>query len=323
MSPEQLKQGSYDGRADVFSLGVCLYYGATGRHPFDGDNEIDVMKAVLSGDFPAPSSLVDGFPPQLETILQAALHPDPGQRTPNAQAFHEQLEDFVRTGEYASSHKALSAWLTGLFPDFDSALARQPVTPPLSGPGSVSNSEVYLSPSGTPISKQYRRFTPANRTALSPGIDIPVEVRADPTPAWKTLGMGAAGAVVVMLSLAAVLGRWGSSAKVTPVPAPVAVSAPVNPPVNAPAASPPSPTAEVATAAASIEAADPTPTSTTMTTPAAARPAGRSPAGSWRSPQATTKSAPPSPAHGQTAPSPPAPPAPTPTWTPDSPLPPP
>lgn len=41
MAPEQIvsEDGSLDARADVYSLGVCLYLGTVGRLPFRGETD--------------------------------------------------------------------------------------------------------------------------------------------------------------------------------------------------------------------------------------------------------------------------------------------
>jgi eukaryotic-like serine/threonine-protein kinase len=55
MSPEQVRGKTVDARSDIFSFGIVFYELLTGRRPFDGENAMDVMGAVLHRE-PVPLS---------------------------------------------------------------------------------------------------------------------------------------------------------------------------------------------------------------------------------------------------------------------------
>jgi len=99
MAPEQVTGSAIDRRSDVFSLGCVLYEATTGQRPFRGDGDHQVMHAVLKGDYAPPSSLMRGYPQELERIVTRALSPQPILRYPTAERMRFALEEFVARGQ--------------------------------------------------------------------------------------------------------------------------------------------------------------------------------------------------------------------------------
>lgn len=92
MSPEQARGLEVDERSDIFSLGVVLYEMITGRPPFQGETSSDVIAAILKTE-PAPvSSLVSGFPPNVEGVLGKALMKDRTARFQSIKDFLGELK---------------------------------------------------------------------------------------------------------------------------------------------------------------------------------------------------------------------------------------
>jgi len=56
MSPEQAIGKPLDARTDIFSLGVVLYEGATGRLPFVGESMTDTLTRIIRDDPPPPAT---------------------------------------------------------------------------------------------------------------------------------------------------------------------------------------------------------------------------------------------------------------------------
>jgi calcium-dependent protein kinase len=54
IAPEVLSE-SYDEKCDIWSCGVILYILLCGYPPFNGENDLDIMKAVKSGKYEFPS----------------------------------------------------------------------------------------------------------------------------------------------------------------------------------------------------------------------------------------------------------------------------
>ena len=99
MAPEQITGASVDRRSDVFSLGCVLYEATTGVRPFRGDGDHQVMHAVLKGELAPPSSLLRGYPQDLERIVLRALSPQPILRYPTAERMRFALEEYVARGQ--------------------------------------------------------------------------------------------------------------------------------------------------------------------------------------------------------------------------------
>ena len=77
MSPEQLLGQRVDLRSDIFSFGIVLYEILTGRPPFDNENKIDTMHAILHAE-PQPLQEVKAeLPAELWLILARALKKEP------------------------------------------------------------------------------------------------------------------------------------------------------------------------------------------------------------------------------------------------------
>ena len=84
MSPEQVRGGDADARSDVFSFGAVVYEMLTGRRAFSAGSAVETMNAVLKEDPPPPSSLREGVPATLESIVQHCLEKEAGDRFQSA-----------------------------------------------------------------------------------------------------------------------------------------------------------------------------------------------------------------------------------------------
>jgi serine/threonine protein kinase len=88
MSPEQLRGRPLDPRTDVYSLALMTYEMLTGKLPFTGRTQQEMMIARLRSD---PMPLRDAAPglglEAVERVLQKAMQRDPGDRYQTAPEF--------------------------------------------------------------------------------------------------------------------------------------------------------------------------------------------------------------------------------------------
>jgi protein kinase-like protein len=92
MSPEQLTDGGFDGRSDVYSLACVLYEMIAGVHAFSGSTPRELLRQRLRTAPPALSTYRDDVPPCVDALMTQALAASPDQRYPDARAFAESVE---------------------------------------------------------------------------------------------------------------------------------------------------------------------------------------------------------------------------------------
>ncbi|MEV6537595.1 serine/threonine-protein kinase [Streptomyces sp. NPDC051665] len=80
MSPEQVKSLPVTAASDVFSLGGTLYFAGTGRHPFAGESDYEVLVAVCTRD-----ADLTAVPEPVRSVIADCLRKDPAERPTAAQ----------------------------------------------------------------------------------------------------------------------------------------------------------------------------------------------------------------------------------------------
>jgi hypothetical protein len=97
IAPERLGNERYDGRADVYAVGVMMFESLCGRLPFQtssgGGWPIAVMNAL--GKPPTPSEVEPSVPPELDAAVLRAMAKAPADR-PTAAELAEELRRFLK-----------------------------------------------------------------------------------------------------------------------------------------------------------------------------------------------------------------------------------
>ncbi|HEX3891089.1 MAG TPA: protein kinase [Terracidiphilus sp.] len=80
MPPEQFTGAPIDGRTDLFSVGVILYWMTTGEQPFAGETMTSVSYKVVHTDPIPPSKLNPAISAGLEAVILKCLAKNPAER---------------------------------------------------------------------------------------------------------------------------------------------------------------------------------------------------------------------------------------------------
>ena len=100
MSPEQASGQPVDMRSDIFSFGVVLYELLTGRLPFTGATDRDILQKIIHG---VPDPVGKEVPLELRAAVEKAVEKDPAKRH---QSMRDLIVDLKRAQQLTTASKS-------------------------------------------------------------------------------------------------------------------------------------------------------------------------------------------------------------------------
>jgi serine/threonine protein kinase len=197
MSPEQCMGHPLDGRSDLYSLGVTVYYALTGEKPFTGRSSFDIMTKQREYNPPMVHEINPRVPKEISKLVARMMEKLPSNRYPDSSECREEwlqvgqelgyLGSVTRSGEYLFPSEAAKQASVS-YPDEESrhqaglgdlapAAVAPPAPPPPSNLGDLPGVNDYEPPAlpsnelgagGGEAGTDRRRISTAHRRSEKP-----------------------------------------------------------------------------------------------------------------------------------------------------------
>ncbi len=113
MSPEQALGLELDGRTDLYSVGTIFYELLTNKKLFDGENDFVTIEMVKKSLI--PENTIDGFGPEIETLLYSSLKKSPFDRFRSAKDFLKSIDDYILKHGLTCTSEKFSEYIKTIF----------------------------------------------------------------------------------------------------------------------------------------------------------------------------------------------------------------
>jgi tetratricopeptide (TPR) repeat protein/tRNA A-37 threonylcarbamoyl transferase component Bud32/TolB-like protein len=184
MAPEQaLAEGSIDHRADIYALGAVAYELLTGRPPFSGRTQQQVLAAQVTEKPVRVTEHRSAVPPGLETLVMRCLEKKPADRWQRAEDMLPHLEAFstpsggVTPTQMVPAPRPRRAWMKVAVPAgvFVALAALVLAWPQLRPSGDAPEASV------DPLADEPRRLivVPLENLGADPDVDVWAQLAAD------------------------------------------------------------------------------------------------------------------------------------------------
>ena len=186
-SPEQIRGEAIDLRSNLFTLGAILYEMVVGRKAFDAADPVALVSQIENEMPPIPAAVNSRIHPAVSALIMKALAKDPAERYQSARELLDGLEKCKENGKKAATDTKKTTSAPNI------AVSRAAREAAASKFVSAASSAARPEPSAPSVAP--KPVSPKPVSPVSPKIDAPVFLQADPPAAESRAASATVGAM--------------------------------------------------------------------------------------------------------------------------------